>query len=53
VGLQPEMFEYVGDPSYIAFNEPLFWLGAALERLTDLGPLRYFKVHLVGSFVKM
>gem|GEM_PF-4085560 len=42
----------MGDPSYIAANDLLFKLGVLLERLTDYGPLRSLKVHLVASYVK-
>jgi len=51
-GLQCEEFHYIGDPSYIAFNNLLFRLGMLIERFTDLGPLRALKVHLVASYVK-
>ncbi|MEE8163512.1 MAG: hypothetical protein V3T92_05855 [Anaerolineae bacterium] len=50
--LRCEEFCYVGDPSYIAANDFLFKLGVLLERLTDYGPLRSLKVHLVASYVK-
>lgn len=52
-GLRCEEFYYVGDPSYIAFNDLFFRLGMLIERLTDLGPLRALKVHLVASYVKV
>ena len=52
VGLRCEEFHYVGDPSYIAAHDLLFTLGVFLERLTDVGPLRSLKVHLVASYVK-
>lgn len=45
-------FHLVGDPSYVAWNERLFRLAAAWERITDWGPLRNTKVHLVASYVK-
>jgi len=51
-GLKSEEFYYVGDPSYIAFNDAFFKLGVLLERLTDLPPLRPLKVHLVASYRK-
>jgi len=51
-GLRCEEFHHVGDPSYIAANDLLFKLGVLLERLTDIGPLRSLKVHLVGGYVK-
>ncbi|CAG1012172.1 putative methyltransferase YcgJ [Anaerolineae bacterium] len=45
-----ECFQYVGDPTYIAFNEPLYRLGVALERLTDFGRIRHFKIHFVAAY---
>jgi SAM-dependent methyltransferase len=53
VGLLNEEFHYVGDPSYIAGNDLLFGLGVWWERITDRGPLRRTKVHLVASYVKV
>jgi ubiquinone/menaquinone biosynthesis C-methylase UbiE len=52
VGLRNEEFYYVGDPSYIAFNDIFFKLGVLLERLTDWPSLRPLKVHLVASYLK-
>lgn len=52
VGLRNEEFYYVGDPSYIAFNDACFRLGVLLERLTDWPLLRPLKVHLVASYLK-
>lgn len=51
-GFLNEEFHLVGDPSYVAGNERLFRLAAAWEKITDRGPLRNTKVHLVGSYVK-
>ncbi len=51
-GLMNEEFHLVGDPSYVAGNETLFRLAVAWERITDWGPLRNTKVHLVASYVK-
>jgi len=48
VGLEPLAFYAVGDPTYLAFNEPLYRLAALLERLTPL----WMKVHLVGDLVR-
>jgi len=45
-----ECFQYVGDPTYIAFNEPLYRLGVALERLTDFQRTRQLKVHFVAAY---
>jgi len=53
VGLRNEEFYYVGDPSYIAFNDAFFKLGVLLERLTDWPPFRRLKVHLVASYLKV
>jgi SAM-dependent methyltransferase len=52
VGLVNEEFHFVGDPSYVAGNDLLYRLAAAWERITDRGPLRNTKVHLVASYVK-
>lgn len=52
VGLVNEEFHFVGDPSYVAGNDFLFRLAVAWERITDQGPLRNAKVHLVASYVK-
>ena len=46
-GFRLELFT-VADPTYIAFNEPLFRLSALLERL--LPPA--FKIHLAGIAIK-
>ena len=51
-GFDPEAFHFVGDPTYIAFNELGYRLGALYERLTDRPRLRRFKVHLVGAYRK-
>ncbi len=53
VGLMNEEFHFVGDPSYVAGNDLLFRFGVCWERVTDWGPLRYTKVHLVASYVKV
>jgi SAM-dependent methyltransferase len=45
-----EYFQYVSDPTYIAFNEPLYRLGVALERLTDFQRTCQFKVHFVAAY---
>jgi hypothetical protein len=36
----------VGDPTYLAFNEPLFRLSCLLERITPPA----LRVHLVGAY---
>jgi hypothetical protein len=46
-GLKQVSLHFVGDPAYLAFNEPLFRLACLLERLT---PPR-LRVHLVGEYV--
>jgi len=51
-GFECEAFHFVGDPTYIAFNELGYRLGSALERLTEAAWLRQFKVHLVGVYRK-
>ena len=43
-GFERVSMRYVGDPTYLAFNEPLFRLACLLERLTP----RSMRVHLVG-----
>ncbi len=48
VGLEPAIWHTVGDPTYLAFNEPLYRLAVLAERLTP----RWMKVHLVGDLVK-
>ena len=46
-GLERVSLRFIGDPTYLAFNEPLFRLACLLERVTP-PPLR---VHLVGEYV--
>jgi len=53
IGLVNEEFHFVGDPSYVAGNDLLYGLAKAWERMTDWGPLRSTKVHLVASYVKV
>lgn len=51
LGFTCSRFEYVSDPTYVAFNELLFWASVAVERLTDvIWPQS--KVHLVGHYRK-
>lgn len=47
-----EKFLYVGDPSYLAFNQLFFKLGVLAERITDHSWLVPLKVHLVAAYVK-
>lgn len=50
-GLRRERFEPIGDPTYLAFNEPLFRLALLAETLIDrFAPAT--RVHLVGLYVK-
>ncbi len=51
-GLEQEAFHFVGDPTYIAFNELGYRLGVLWERLTDRPRLQSLKVHLVGAYRK-
>lgn len=45
-GLKRVALRRVGDPSYLAFNEPLFRLACLLERLTPPA----LRVHVVGVY---
>jgi len=45
-GLQRISVHWIGDPTYLAFNELLFRVGSLLETIT---PLR-MRVHLVGEY---
>jgi SAM-dependent methyltransferase len=51
-GLREAEFHYVGDPSYLAINPLLYRASVLVERITDWQPLRRFKVHLVGDYVR-
>jgi len=46
-GLERVSLHFVGDPTYLAFNEPLFHLACLLERVVP----RSMRVHLVGEYV--
>jgi SAM-dependent methyltransferase len=51
-GLHNIRFEHIGDPTYLAFNEPLFQLSLLVEGLID----RFAsgtRVHLVGMSAKI
>lgn len=51
LGLEPMQFEYVSDPTYLAFNRMMFWASVLVERVLDaLWPKG--KVHLVGLYRK-
>lgn len=52
-GFRCEVFRHIGDPTYTAFNEPLYRLGVLHERLTDRPSLQRLKVHLVGAYRKV
>ena len=45
-GLERVALRFIGDPTYLAFNEPLFRLACLLERVTP----RRMRVHLVGDY---
>jgi len=44
-GLERVSLRFIGDPTYLAFNEPLFRLACLLERVMP----RRMRVHLVGE----
>lgn len=46
-GMRRVSLRFVGDPTYLAFNDPLFRLACLLERLTP----RRLRVHLVGEYI--
>ncbi|MBV9101464.1 MAG: class I SAM-dependent methyltransferase [Candidatus Dormibacteraeota bacterium] len=48
-GFSSVTLEYNGDPTYIAFNRPLFEGGVLLERLMDVPALHRSRVHIIGS----
>jgi SAM-dependent methyltransferase len=45
-GLEQVSLHFVGDPTYLAFSEPLFRLACLLERVTPPA----LRVHLVGEY---
>jgi ubiquinone/menaquinone biosynthesis C-methylase UbiE len=47
VGMELASLRFIGDPTYLAFNEPLFRFACLLERVTP----RWMRVHLVGEAV--
>ncbi len=49
-GFECRAFDYISDPTYTAFNEALFRLSAAVERV--LGRIPQSRVHLVGWYQK-
>jgi SAM-dependent methyltransferase len=50
IGYERERIILNGDPTYIAFNQPLFRPSVLLERLCDLPLLRRARVHIVGAY---
>ena len=48
-GLGQVSLHFIGDPTYLAFNEVLFHLACLLERVTP----RRMRVHLVGEYVAL
>jgi len=46
-GLKRVSLRFIGDPTYLAFNEPLFRLACLLERVMP----RQMRVHLIGEYV--
>ena len=48
-GLKRVSLRFIGDPTYLAFSESLFWLACLLERVTP----RRMRVHLVGEYVAL
>jgi hypothetical protein len=46
-GMERASLRFIGDPTYLAFSEPLFRLACLLERVTP----RRVRVHLVGEYV--
>ena len=48
-GLERVSLRFIGDPTYLAFNEVLFHLACLLERVTP----RQMRVHLVGEYVAL
>jgi SAM-dependent methyltransferase len=51
LGYTCHRFEYVSDPTYTAFNEPLFRLSMVLEKVLDV-VWKQSHVHLVGCYQK-
>lgn len=51
-GFEREKLVLNGDPTYVAFDRPLFALACGVERLLDLRPLQRFRVHIIGVYRK-
>jgi len=52
IGFQEEEIILNGDPSYVSFNRPIFWLALLLEKVIDFKPLNFCRVHIIGIFKK-
>ncbi len=52
LGFERERLLLNGDPTYLAFNRPLFFACSAGERLLGLRFLRWARVHLIGVYRK-
>lgn len=52
IGFKKSQVILNGDPSYISFNRPLFAFACLLEKILDLRPLHFGKVHLIGVYEK-
>lgn len=52
IGFKKSQLILNGDPSYISFNTPLFAFARLIEKILDLKPLRFMKVHLIGIYEK-
>lgn len=48
-GLERVALHHIADPTYLAFNEPVFRLACLLERVTP----RRMRVHLVGEYAAL
>jgi ubiquinone/menaquinone biosynthesis C-methylase UbiE len=48
-GMERVSLQFVGDPTYLAFNEPLFRLACLLKRVTPC----WVRVHMVGDYVAL
>ena len=52
IGFKKSQLVLNGDPSYISFNTLLFKFACFLEKILDLNPLHFMKVHLIGIYEK-
>jgi SAM-dependent methyltransferase len=53
VGFRRERLVLNGDPTYVGLNEPLFRLASSLERVFDIWPFRWARVHIIGAYRKV